>query len=309
MPERAQGLTVLKILYTRDLSGQDYLCDSIFHGLCQLDNIEITDAPRMWYMYKNEFRPHGIHDLKSLYGKGFTIWGLMDENQIDRTGIEQRIKEHYYDIIILSKIENPSPYFGLITSCYNPSEIISLCGSDSPFIDNNYLKTAYFKREFTNDYQDVFSISFSFPREKIQTSLEKTQPWSRVQPTQGIPYIYDNEQDYYDDYRKSLFGATTKKGGWDCMRHYEIMACRAIPYFENLELAPARTMTTLPKDLLLLAKQRVDQMGAKYFMPGQLGWEEYQDLEQRIHEHFVNHCTTDRVAEYIIKTHQARISR
>lgn len=38
-------------------------------------------------------------------------------------------------------------------------------------------------------------------------------------------YIFENEEEYYNDYKKSLFAITRKKGGWDCMRHYEILAC------------------------------------------------------------------------------------
>lgn len=295
---------MLKVLYTRDLNGQDYLCDTIFHGLCQLDDIEVTDAPRMWYMYKNEFTPIGDKDLSNLYGRGFTAWGLMDDNNVDRNSVEQRIKDHYYDIVILSRVDFYSPYLGLIFANYKANEIISLDGQDPTPIDSSLLETTYFKRELISDHAGVLPISFSFPREKIQSPLEKTQPWSSVKP--ASPYIHDSEQSYYDDYRRSLFGLTMKRGGWDCMRHYEIMSCRAIPYFADLPSAPSKVMTTLPRDLLLFVKQRVDQMGAEYFMPGQPGWAEYRDLEQKIHEHFLAHCTSDRVAEYVIKTHQAR---
>jgi hypothetical protein len=58
------------------------------------------------------------------------------------------------------------------------------------------------------------------------------------------------ESDYYNMYRQSMFALTSKKGGWDCLRHYEILAAGCIPIFENLDACPPDTMTSFPKELL-----------------------------------------------------------
>ena len=50
-----------------------------------------------------------------------------------------------------------------------------------------------------------------------------------------------------------MFALTTKKCGWDCMRHYEILANGCIPYFPDIENCPSNTMALLPKELLLKA--------------------------------------------------------
>jgi hypothetical protein len=63
-------------------------------------------------------------------------------------------------------------------------------------------------------------------------------------------------------------------------------------------------MTTLPRELLLHAKRRVDEQGVEYFMPGQPGWNEYQELEQKIFDHFLANCTTGSLAKYVLDTHQ-----
>jgi hypothetical protein len=47
--------------------------------------------------------------------------------------------------------------------------------------------------------------------------------------------FYNTEEEYYNEYKKSYFAITTKKCGWDCMRHYEILANGCIPYFLNIE--------------------------------------------------------------------------
>jgi hypothetical protein len=31
-----------------------------------------------------------------------------------------------------------------------------------------------------------------------------------------------------------------KKGGWDCLRHYEIIGNGCMPYFENIEKCPKK---------------------------------------------------------------------
>lgn len=47
-------------------------------------------------------------------------------------------------------------------------------------------------------------------------------------------YGPDDEAAYHKMYQNSLFALTKKKGGWDCLRHYEILANGCIPIFETL---------------------------------------------------------------------------
>ena len=50
---------------------------------------------------------------------------------------------------------------------------------------------------------------------------------------------------------KTMQGFQVKrKGGWDCLRHYEIMGNSCIPLFEDIQNAPRFTMMKLPKALL-----------------------------------------------------------
>ena len=296
----------MKILFTRELNGQDYLCDLSFYGLSKLPGIEITDAPRMWYMYKNEFEPIGSNKLGNLYGRGFTVWGLMDEPQLDRSNIEQCIRDHYYDIVILSRVDFKSPYLDLILQYYKPHEIISLDGKDATGIDMSLVnRSVYFKRELINPVDGVLPISFSIPDERCRLYPQvKTQVWARSKPkkhNQPTDYLFTNQDDYHNDYATSLFGLTFRKNGWDCMRHYEILANRCIPYFEDISALPVNISMTLPKELLIHSKQRVDKEGAEYFLPNNPGWEEYQEMEQAMHEHFIKHATATKVAEYILQ--------
>ena len=59
------------------------------------------------------------------------------------------------------------------------------------------------------------------------------------------------EAEYKRAYREAYFGVTKKKAGWDCMRHYEIVASGALPFFEDdLADCPELTLAHWPKKLL-----------------------------------------------------------
>lgn len=98
----------------------------------------------------------------------------------------------------------------------------------------------------------VSPISFSIPESKIvQCVPDKTKTFAHIIPGDTSTYIFTQEDAYYRDYQAAVFGKTCKKGGWDCLRHYEILANGCIPWFENLENCPPRIMTHLPKQLIL----------------------------------------------------------
>jgi hypothetical protein len=98
----------------------------------------------------------------------------------------------------------------------------------------------------------VYPISFSVPSCKIVDTIPfKTRLLAHIIPGDTRTYIYDNESDYYQGYRESWFALTCKKAGWDCMRHYEIIANGCIPLFLDLHQCPPCTLTTFPKELIL----------------------------------------------------------
>jgi hypothetical protein len=109
-----------------------------------------------------------------------------------------------------------------------------------------------------SDGETMIPFSYSIPDEFIVASVpEKTQVQSFVVPDQKYSFGPGEQQLYYNEYQRSRFAVTRKKGGWDCMRHYEILANGCIPIFENLEDCPQYTMTTFPKELVLKANREL----------------------------------------------------
>jgi len=97
-------------------------------------------------------------------------------------------------------------------------------------------------------YEELEAISFSIPEKKIVKHLpdkDKFFPKHVVdeevaQKTERSTSskIFNKESEYYSDLKRSRFGITTKRSGWDCLRHYEIAANAAVPCFRNLDSKP-----------------------------------------------------------------------
>ena len=92
-------------------------------------------------------------------------------------------------------------------------------------------------------------ISFSVPAEKIvRTIPNKTKLLAShivddeirlsYSDCESSGYLFESEEDYYADLRSARFGITTKRAGWDCLRHYEIAANGTVMCFRDLELKP-----------------------------------------------------------------------
>jgi hypothetical protein len=283
-------------------SGTDYLSDCLLHGLYMTDGIEIYNFPKNDLMYKDTFES-GKRKLSDVYGNGFTIYGTLPKfNHYEKEQIAELITNHVFDYIVFTHNSMDYPCAGLIKKHYDPKEIVMLDGKDGTEIKGEYLKyCTYFKRENIVRKSNIHTISFAFPEEKIQTSLPKIRKDSLVKPnTSGKKnsYKYVVEQEYYDDYRQSLFGLTTKKAGWDCMRHYEIMACRCIPYWRDMNQCPKTIAQTIPKHIIRESNEWYGH-SFEYYKTEQ-GKKEYEDLEGQIFEHFRQHCTTKALAKYVL---------
>lgn len=150
----------------------------------------------------------------------------------------------------------------------------------------------------------TYPITFSIPEEKIIVNyLTKTKILSNLIPGDIKTYIYNTEEDYYNEYKKSYFAITKKKSGWDCMRHYEILANGCIPYFINIENCPKNTMALCPKDLFLEANNLYNKFINKNI--NELSDElinTYNILRNKLLEYTKNHLTTIKMAEYILNT-------
>ena len=122
---------------------------------------------------------------------------------------------------------------------------------------------------------------------------EEIYPSKIIKPTPNTVsnrnnYTFDNEQEYYNAYAKSYYGYTTKKGGWDCMRHYEILASRAIPAFYELEKCPHTIMNNFPKNTILEVN--------KYSLKDEIH-PNYHEFNEYLFEYTKQNLTTKKMVE------------
>ncbi len=291
----------MKILYISKFDLPDFMNDMVFHGVRSLFGEDVIDANEAWYMY-DDFRNYWVDRVPGRgmeYGRGFTLYGKLPKLNIDRTDIESKIKNHYFDKIIYGSAIRYLEYFELVHRYYSPLDILYIDGEDTQNINQNLIQNGwngkYYKRELTSEYsilKNVKPINFCIPKELIVDEMpKKEKDYATVIPGDKSTYIYTEEKPYYEDYQKSYFGVTCKKGGWDCLRHYEILMNGCIPFFEGLDDCPISTMVRFPKNIVIDARNKIKEGKDLYF---------YEDSVKLLLDWAKHQLTTEAVAKYVI---------
>jgi hypothetical protein len=107
----------------------------------------------------------------------------------------------------------------------------------------------------------IWPLPYSIPREKITASVPTRKKHVLADLVPGLRETYrfgaGQERQYYEMYRDSYFALTWRRGGWDCLRHYEILAAGCIPIFPDLDECPAATLASYPKRTLAAAAREL----------------------------------------------------
>lgn len=234
----------MKILFINKFVYPDYQCDMVYHGLIDLGH-EVYETSYPSYML--ELGSEELVKRKfSLYNKLSHIPKL--ESEIT---IKEKIRDRFYDIIIFGSVQRDLTYFDIVKDHYIRDEIYFIDGEDGPEIIEELInKGIYYKRECIDSRTKP--ISFAIPESQLLIEkVSKSKTFGTVIPGRLNTYVFNTESEYYYDYSISYYGFTYKKGGWDCMRHYEILANRCVPFFVDLEECPKKTLHVFPKEVIL----------------------------------------------------------
>ena len=248
----------------------DYQNDMVFISLLTNENIIFDSNIYPDFLFKN-FKG------SNLYGRGFTIYKKIDKSYkkvgLDNLTIKKRIEDKYYDLIVYSSIRRYDEFFSQVIKFYPKEKIICIDGEDDlNFSIKHYLYSNYYKREISKFLYkiNIEPISFFIPnlvleelRKNYNFNLKKKFLKAYCDPNDKKTYIYKDEKEYYEQYSNSLFGVTKMKGGWDCLRHYEIIFCNCLPYFENIEKKPPLVMQGYPVEFQLNANSFLKLQGDK----------------------------------------------
>lgn len=281
----------MKVLYLSKGDHVDYQDDCLFIGLRELFGEEVVDYNKRSHNYVS----YPEQEVKKLYGLGMTVTRVLPELEVDRTDITSKIKNKYFDYIVYGSIWRCNDYLQEICNIYPNNKIIIVDGEDETNIHSSFeLKIPYFKRELTHNSSMLFPISFSIPTLKANfVKTNKIRDIAFCDPSDRSTYIYKNEHDYYQGYKESRFGRTMKKAGWDCLRHYEILANGCIPAI-SFNGCPEQTMTSFPKQLCMKVKEDFAKGIAPIFI--------YETYIEEFEKHFLNNNTTKAEATKFINT-------
>lgn len=276
----------------------DYQNDCLLIGLKELFGDDVVDVQRRDHLYA-DFSPELAAQQ---YGRGFTVTRVIDQDNADRTDIEEKIKNKYFDLVVYGSIWRNHDYMDLVTKYYPKNKIALVDGDDHTKLNYNVKRgTLYFKRELQYEanmeheqyFDHVFPIGFAFPTKKLSFDNKKSSFMSHSNPKDRRTYIFNDEESYYGDYKKAQFAITMKKAGWDALRHYEIMGNGCMPLFENIHERPRHTLMHMP--FALLTKIMFFYMNDQKWLE-----REYSYYQDELNKHMVKFCTTKAVAQKFI---------
>lgn len=234
----------------------DLLEVSLLHGLRNLLGDNCVDYPRKKIMY------HDFSDTpkETLHGRGFSLL----TNPIP--DIENRdIFNQKFDVVIYGDghMYGETPNINGVNEL-SDGNVWIIDGHD--LYGNAPRKIIYdgeeiigtqftncFKRELIEDDDPtVFPTGFGIPEERIREidfSI-KDQLYQKTAPSDSLfegsndmgggfsHHKFTIENEYYHDLSRSWFGLTCKKGGWDCLRHYEIVSAGTLLLFKDYDKKP-----------------------------------------------------------------------
>ena len=247
----------------------DYQSDMIFHGLVKNLGKNVHTDYDLWWHHKSE-KEKNPQRFSEIWGKGFTMYGLLDKEEYTYSSSDD---VNAYDAVVIPihhTMNKQDAYLKklldfFIEAGYEKNQLIVIDGWDQEYINQDLAGLCtYYKREMKDHHEEyAYPISFAMPKEKIRQLDDSKRnvafapliPVNQsVDPSYMSTYIYGTEESYYDMYQTAYFSYTSKKGGWDTLRHYEIIANGSIPFFVDIENCPKHTLWDLPKKTLLQAR-------------------------------------------------------
>ena len=295
----------MNIILLNSHEGEDYLADLFISSiLCW----------RKCRTFVNYIPPYLFDDYpspNSLYGRGFTAFcsvpsilkscnriEIIDPNLILSLIESQPASEFVIVYTSIWRYCHQVDHYSRNNRAGNLKSVIVLDGEDHQNLHwSASCPVTYYKRELLTEDRNRLPISFRIPATTLPFLLLgknyiplKTTLLAPCDPRNKNSYIFPIQSQYYRQYAASFFAATTKKGGWDCMRHYEILANHCVPYFPDIHEKPSGTMSGYPIELQLSANNLFELTVRKSHALGPSFWAEYQIILTSFLEYFYDNC-------------------
>jgi len=115
-----------RVLFLASGKKTDYVCDLLFHGLRQRFGAGCVDANKLAWMYQS----YPPQQRGSLYGKGFTYAGHLEEIEVDRGDIRRRITQRAFDLVVYGSATRYNDLLPLVREHYARDEVALVDGED-----------------------------------------------------------------------------------------------------------------------------------------------------------------------------------
>lgn len=299
----------MKILFvtTKNPEKQgDYYELSLITGLRKILGDDFVEYPKKKILY-GDFSESPKH---TLHGKGFTYCtNPIKDVSYDRNNI----KTEDFDVIIMGsghmygeewETDHHNVWYTDGHDLFGDAKRRITYKGDN-IIGCQYTEKC-FKRELVENFPSVYQIGFGIPEEYIKPidlSI-KTQLFQSTAPSnacfkENSSYRFDKEEDYYQDMQRSWFGLTSMKGGWDCLRHYEILASGSLLLFKDFNNKPPLIQPNCPT-ISYSSHEELYSIMNKLVIDNK-PTEEYINLLNLQREWLLNHGTCEKRALDIVK--------
>jgi len=305
-----------------DFAQGDYLENSILIGLKSiLGGENVIDLPRKDIIYGD----FSIIPRESLHGKGFSLYSFPLEDKLN--DFDREHLENHYDVLIYgtSYAYGMKDRPDLEAIC---DKVFWLDGHDllgiSPkggYIDTGegrmigIQQTPCFKRELIQETPGAFPTGFGLPSKSLVPVdlTSKKQLFQQTAPKEALfqdgsgelgqrkHHIFTNESDYHKDLESSWFGLTCRKGGWDTLRHYEIIAKGALLLFRDYDKKPVLCSPQSLPTISYSTKEELYVTMNRLVVDGK-PTKEYTDLMDKQRGWFLTFGSCEARANFIVET-------
>lgn len=316
-------MRILFITTVNPTAQGDLLEVSILRGLREVLGSECIDVPAKKIMYHD----FSISPKDQLHGRGFSLLSTPIDNIPDSLrNLNPDTKfdavlygdgHIYNEAVRIPNIDKLADGFSWVLDGHDlyggAPRKIHYEGED--IIGTQFSRS--FKRELVegiNGENSVYPTGFGIPESRIfeidlsikDQVIQKTAPdhsvFRNINDLGGgfSHHKFTEEDDYYNDLRRSWFGLTCKKGGWDCLRHYEIMAAGTLLLFRDYNKKPEYCSPTNLPTISYSDKDELDSIMSRLVIDGS-PTKEYIDLLESQRKWLLENGTTKARANYIIK--------
>lgn len=240
-------------LHAIDRAQGDYCENLALIGLREILGDDCVDYPRKKILY-GDFSSVPKH---SLHGQGFSLYDKPMRDISDEARASSEFDVILYGTVMSWNMRSiPELEAKCKTKFYIDGNDLYGVAQNNKYINYNgeiligNQMTPSFKRQIIEEHPEVYPIGISLPESRILPIdlTSKVQLFQRSYPRYAFfetpdevnrkHHIYNYEQEYYSDLSKSWFGLSCKRGGWDAMRHCEIIAAGTLLLYRDYHLKP-----------------------------------------------------------------------